>query len=229
MNREFVIKRVRGPFLYTEHERFLDLDRAGGRALFGWNEGRVMRRYRSVLAVGLSGFFPSYWDRRLVKHVKMWYPNCSFLVVREPTARLVRPWLDQDAQLPFNLVLPDLCLGGYLYLYQNLEVPELEIKEVPLSPAGKAALCAAFGAWQHHQAQEHDYWKEWEVPLWKRVGPWLFYEGTEEDYEHHRQELVQQRILLPVQNKQPACLPFDPLPAERKRWQRFWRSNRTRC
>lgn len=211
------VKRARGCFVYTEHRRYLDLDRLGGRALFGWREKRVMRAYRSVLAVGLSMPYPNYWQRRMERHLKKFFPGFSYALV--PTARLplVQPWFEESLDQDFTLVLPDLGLGSFIYLYRTSTMPPDYHR---VSAAGMAALCAAFGAWEHYRRQPLPAWGDWESAGWHRVGPWMWYDGNVESYSALRQRLLSECFLLPSSPQQPLCLPIEHLPAEARRWQR---------
>lgn len=215
------VKRARGAFLYSTDGRWLDLWRAGGRALFGWRERRVMRRYKAVLSAGLCLPYPSRWHRRLWAQLGRRFPGR----VARPISGLGSwpvgfPWLlPQDC--PFVLVLPDLGLARPL-LISSAPPPE---PEEDLLACQAAALVAALGAWEAQSRRGEESWQAWEVPGWVRKGPWLFFQGSPEEYRELRHRLLAERILLPPGPEQPACLPFEDLPAECRRWRRLW-SNR---
>ncbi len=211
------VKRVRGPFVYTEHRRYLDLDRLGGRALFGWREKRVMRAFRSVLAVGLSMPYPSYWQRRLRKRLQQAYPGYDYAFIADPLPPVVQPWREVLSEQSFTLVLPDLGLASCLYLYRHAGPPPAACHP---SAAALAALCAAFGAWEHYRGLSEQRWKAWECPGWRRSGPWMWSELDAESYRRLRLRLQQERFLIPPSHEQPLCLPMEDLPAEARRWQK---------
>lgn len=225
MNELPPIKRARGALVYAERERFLDLDRLQGRALFGWRERRVMGAYRRVLATGLSMPYPSFWSRRLDRQLRRRFPGFQHVLIDQPVPPLAYPWRPAS-EAAFTLVLPDLGLAGYVYLFRS---PAADSAPPPAEPsiAGVAALCAALGAWEHYERLPEDTWAGWEVPGWRRQGPWLWFEGTAAEYDTLRERLRCERILLPPTVETPACLPVEDLPAERRRWRRVLRLSPT--
>ncbi|GEM_PF-6930919 len=208
------VTRARGSFLYTrEGGRYLDLDREGGRALFGWSDSRVLTRYRQELARGLTGIFPTYWEKRLIKLLSARFPGFSTRLVREEdNLPLIRPW-ETPATDTFAVLLPDLGLGVDLVMEKS------QVSGTFSSPAHRvAASCAALGSWISHEEPLPVHWNEWEVKPWTRKGPWMSYNGNEDSYKILREVCYKSLIRLPKDPATPICLPWEVLPGERKKW-----------
>ncbi|RKX90382.1 MAG: hypothetical protein DRP59_09835 [Spirochaetes bacterium] len=79
------LRRARGYFLYTaDGRRFLDLYQDGGRALLGHRPDGLQRVIKSTAAKGLIAGYPSVYELRVEKALRMLFPGAvSFHVYRD--------------------------------------------------------------------------------------------------------------------------------------------------
>lgn len=85
------LRRARGYFLYTaDGRRFLDLYQDGGRALLGHRPGGLLGVIKSTAAKGLIAGYPSVYEYRVEKALKVLFPQAVSVNVYRDNLELYR-------------------------------------------------------------------------------------------------------------------------------------------
>ena len=234
INRIPRIRRTRDYRLYDFNGgRFLDLCLDGGRALLCHKHGQVILMMKNALEKGLSAPYPGVWEGRLLKQLKMLYPEIAAVSVvfagwkseaqseAEAAADgselpVFRPFEFESpsseprfAETPFKLLLP-LPGSGMLKVICALEGCNKELPEPDSVPqylySGLARAAADLKAFA--STVDTSVWGAFDSPLWTRRGPWLYPECSRDEYPKLFKAFISRGILLSPYYEIPSCAPY---------------------
>lgn len=209
------IKRARDFHLYDfRGRRYLDLCLDDGRAFLGHKAGRIVGEMKNSLEKGLSAGYPSVYIDRLGKQVKRIFSDitsvsavfsgqgCSWPVFR-PLGGGALP--DEV----FELILP-MAGSGMLKILCAVSGEEEKLPSPDaVPPFILSGLCRAAAELASFDAQSAEgSWKGFDSGLWRREGPWLYPEVSEEVYPEVFIRLLEKGILISPDYNIPSCAPY---------------------
>ena len=220
------VKRARGYRLYDySGRRYLDLCLDGGRALLGHRSGRSVLMMKNAFDKGLSASYPGVWEARLLKQLRMLYPEitaCSVIFAGGDNKLPVFRPLEcaSPAESPecrgrvFELLLPLPGAAAYSLVCSTLPDPAAAAGQLPpASPVPQfvfSGLCrAAADLRAFTDGLDSDLWKGFDSNLWERRGPWLYPSVSGSAYPELFSAFLENGILLSPDPDLPSCAPSE--------------------
>ena len=216
------IRRTRDYHLYDfRGRRYLDMFLDGGRALLGHKPGRTVLMMKNALEKGLSAAYPGIYPARLLKQLRLVYPQieaCSVVFAGrtydtgagEPPV-VFRPF--ESEALPedglFELLLPLPGSGPFTVLCSGRAYDgSLPVSDAvpPFILSGLCRAGAELAAFMDNA--DESVWKSFDSPLWTRRGPWLYPAVNEDLYPEVFKALLERGILISPDYKLPSCAPY---------------------
>ena len=225
VNRLPKIRRARDYRLYDFNGgRYLDLCLDGGRALLGHRHGQSTLMMKNALEKGLAAPYPGVWEGRLLKQLKLLYPEISAVSVifagsnsgKADKLPVFRPFeyetpatSDKFTECPYELLLP-LPGSSVLRVLCSPEENENELPEAGNIPQYLySGLCrAAADLKAFAEDADTSAWSAFDSPLWTRRGPWLYPACSREEYPALFKAFLASGILLSPFYEIPSCAPY---------------------
>lgn len=210
------IRRARDYHVYDfSGQRFLDLWLDDGRAFLGHKYGRTILMMKNCLEKGLSAAYPGVWEDRLLRQVKLLYPeirDCSVVFSGlENNYPLVRPF--ENDELLFNSIFELLIPTPGSTLVKVLCNCGKNTEELPPSSAIPqflySALCRSLADLVAiKKTLNPAKWNNFNAPFWERKGPWLFPTVNKGEYKKIFSTLLKEGIILSPDVSKPSCAPY---------------------
>ncbi|MDC7226332.1 MAG: hypothetical protein PQJ61_06180 [Spirochaetales bacterium] len=215
------IRRTRDYHLYDfNSRRYLDLYLDGGLALLGHKYGRAVLMMKNGLEKGLAASYPGVWEARLLKQIKLLYPEIADVVTLfagsgwgYPVFRPFEyesPAADiQFMNTPFELQLP-LPGAGTVKVLCALNACKTRLPAAdPVPQYLYSGLCRAAADLKAFIAEaDTSLWSAFDSPLWLRRGPWLYPHASGEDYSALFEAFLSRGILISPDPSRPSCAPY---------------------